>query len=153
MNKEQFLNKEVINSDGQKGIVTSFDGTFVSVKYENIEKSYRFDLAFKNKFLSFVDDALNSIIEEELLKKYKKEAEHEKELQKVHDDVLEKINRVNKLHDELEKKNDIMLGLFGRDFKYPPYVKFMKKYKLFVKTKWRFGKIYWYDVSMFDYWF
>lgn len=35
MNKEQFLNKEIINMNNERGLVVSFDDEHIVIKYEN----------------------------------------------------------------------------------------------------------------------
>ena len=49
MNKEQFLNKEIINKNNERGLVVSFDDEHIVIKYENEERTYCPDVAFKNK--------------------------------------------------------------------------------------------------------
>ena len=35
MNKEQFLNKEIINKNNERGLAVSFDDEHIVIKYEN----------------------------------------------------------------------------------------------------------------------
>ena len=140
MNKEQFINKEIVNANNEVGIVTSFDDTFVTVKYQKEQKSYRIDLAFKNKFLSFKDNSLNILIENEIKTKDEIKDKQEKQIEENRVNHAAKFKKVNEIYDELDRKNDVLKALFGSDFLYPPYVEFVNKNRnlIIARTLWDF---------------
>ena len=69
MNYLEFLNKEVINKENEKGVVVSFDDINIKIRYFDKEKIYSTKISLKNKYLRFLDEKLNNIIEEEFKEK------------------------------------------------------------------------------------
>ena len=135
MNNEQLINKVVINKNNEQGKVISVNGPNITVKYDSEEKTYNFDIAFKNKFLSFLDEVVNQEIDNHLSNKESEEKKNE-ELVKKNDEIAKKrSNSINTLYEKLYYKNQIMKGLFGGDFIYPPYVEFVKKYKHLISVR------------------
>lgn len=128
MNREQFLNKEVINKNNQKGIVISFDDKYIVIRYQDEDKIYVPDPAFKNGFLSFTDDNLNSLINDDLQCKKIAEEQKEKELEKIKKEAIQRIQRINEINDKLIRKWFDLQKLFGEDFIYPPLEEFKKQY-------------------------
>ncbi|MDY6430994.1 MAG: hypothetical protein SPL00_04310 [Bacilli bacterium] len=136
MNREMFLNKEIINKSNQRGVVTYFDETHLKVKYEKEEKTYSSLVAFKNKFLSFLDDSLNALIEEELSIKEQEESKNEAEKIKNQSDIALRNKKAAEEYKRLSSKNSILQSLFGNDFIYPPYLKSVKQYKHLLVDLW-----------------
>ena len=130
----QFLNKEVVNKNKEKGYVLSFDENHLAINYPDIrypddEKSYDPNIAFKNGYLTFIDKELNDLVLS-LINERNKQKENEIGLiEKNHDFIVKRYKQVIKRHHELVKKVSILKQLFGDDFIYPPYVAFMRKYE------------------------
>ena len=124
MNKEQFLNKEIINKNNEKGLVVFFDDDHIIIKYQTEEKTYFPEVAFKNKFLSFLDSALNILIEEDLNQKEEQRLQREKEVADNHRKVVNRSKKINELYKKISAKNNALQSLFGRDFQYPPFIEF-----------------------------
>ena len=135
MNKEQFLNKEIINKNNERGLVVSFDDEHIVIKYENEERTYCPDVAFKNKFLSFLDSTLNILIEEDLNQKEEQRLQHEKEVADNHRKVVNRSKKINELYKKISAKNNTLQSLFGRDFQYPPFIEFEKKYRCYITRR------------------
>lgn len=133
MNKEQFLNKEIINKNSQRGFVMSFDEEHIVIKYEDEQKTYSTDVVFKNRFISFLDKNLNILIEEELANKEHQEMIRKHQIAKNDEIAITRNNRVNEQYDKLYMKNCLLQTLFGCDFLYPPFVKFAKKYRRLIR--------------------
>ena len=123
-----FINKEIINKNNIKGIVISFDKEHIVIRYESDEKTYNPDIAFKSKFLSFVDDSLNTLIEENLFNKEQEQIQKEVTAKDNRRKAVNRTKKVREMYTKLERKNRMMMSLFGRDFLYPPYIEFKKKY-------------------------
>ena len=135
MNYNQFLNKEVINKNNQKGVVVSIDSQYLVVKYQNEEKTYNPDIAFKNKFITFIDDNLNHFIEGELMDKEKTNSYNQELVDAIHKSVVTKNKRILDYYDKISEKNGVLQYLFGGDFLYPPFVNFVKKYYQVIGNK------------------
>lgn len=123
------INQEVLNSNGEKGIVISFDEEHIVIKYPNKEVTYVTDIILKNEFITFINPQLNKLVEE-----YKNSKEEEKQNKQVikdknEENVIELRKRINEMYKKLYYKNKMMKALFGHDFLYPPYIEFKKKYK------------------------
>ena len=97
MNKEQFLNKEIINKNNERGLVVSFDDKHIVIKYENEERTYCPDIAFKNKFLSFLDNSLNLSFYEDLSIKEELKLQHEKEAEANRKIVINRSKKIKEL--------------------------------------------------------
>ena len=132
MNKEQFLNKEIINKNNERGLVVSFDDEHIVIKYKNEERTYCPDIAFKNKFLSFLDNSLNLSIDEDLSIKEELILQHEKEAEANRKIVINRSKKINELYKKISAKNATLQSLFGRDFQYPPLVEFEKKHRCYI---------------------
>ena len=125
----EFLNKEVINTNNERGEVIAFDKDYIVVKYSDSTKTYNSELPFKNKFLSFLDNRLNKLIEEDLENKEIKQKEKDDEIKKSHQKVIIRRQKINELNQKIELKYRQLKKLFGPDFIYPPYVAFKEAYK------------------------
>ena len=128
MNREQFLNHEVINKNNQKGIVISFNERYIVIRYQDGDKTYNPDLAFKNGFLSFVGNNLNSLISNDLQSKDNAKAQKEKAIQKTKKEAIQRVKWINDRYQKLMKKWRYLKELFGSDFIYPPLEEFKKQY-------------------------
>ena len=135
MNYNKFLNQPVMNKAGEKGIVVAFDKDHIVVKYENSERTYSTDITFKNKFIFFFDDELQKTIDDSVKKKENELQRKEQEFADNHKRVVALSKKVNSRYQQLSKKNNILLHLFGKDFVYPPYQMFVKKYKYIIIDK------------------
>lgn len=135
MNRDQFLNKEIINKDNQRGTVISFDENHLVVRYENEQKIYYPDIAFKSKYLSFLDSNLNILIDEDLSIKEQEEYVREQTIIRNHNIAVERNKRVNEYYAKLSAKNSFLQKLFGCDFQYPPLVKFKKQYRHLIRNR------------------
>ena len=135
MNKEQFLNKEIINKNNEKGLVVFFDDDHIIIKYQTEEKTYFPEVAFKNKFLSFLDSALNILIGEDLNQKEEQRLQREKEVADNHRKVVNRSKKINELYKKISAKNNALQSLFGRDFQYPPFIEFEKKYRCYIARR------------------
>ena len=135
MNKEQFLNKEIINKNNEKGLVVFFDDDHIIIKYQTEEKTYFPEVAFKNKFLSFLDSALNILIGEDLNQKEEQRLQREKEVADNHRKVVNRSKKINELYKKISAKNNALQSLFGRDFQYPPFIEFEKKYRCYITRR------------------
>ncbi len=113
----------------EEGVVTSFDETYIIVKFISEEKKYRWDVAFISKSLSFIDKELNKTIYVELLRREGIRNAKEDALKEIKKEAIAKVKHINELYEKLSLKNEMMKCLFGSDFLYPPYVNFKKKYK------------------------
>ena len=135
MNKEQFLNKEIINKNNEKGLVVFFDDEHIVIKYQTEEKTYFPEVAFKKKFLSFLDSTLNILIEEDLNQKEEQRLQHEKDVADNHRKVVNRSKKINELYKKISAKNNTLQSLFGRDFQYPPFIEFEKKYRCYITRR------------------
>ena len=132
MNKEQFLNKEIVNKNNEKGVVIFFDDEHIVVKYQNEEKTYNPTVAFKNKYLSFLDNSLNLLIDKNLLNKEESKLQYEQTAKNNHKIAINRYKKINEHYKKISSKNRVMQALFGSDFKYPPFYAFVKKYKNYI---------------------
>ena len=133
MNYKQFLNKKIINKNNEQGIITFFDDEHIKVKYLEKETTYSSEISFKNKYLTFIDTKLQSLIEEDLLKKENKRLQKEKAFEENNKIVIKRNKTILEQYRKLYQKNRILHCLFGRDFDYPPYKDFKKKYKYLIR--------------------
>ena len=128
MNYKQFLNKEIINKNNERGVVTSFDHQYLVVRYQKEEKTYNPDIAFKSQFITFIDDGLNIAVKEYLLNKEKENKQDQELAEAIHKNIVTKNKRIMDYYDKISEKNGVLHVLFGGDFIYPPFVNFVKKY-------------------------
>jgi hypothetical protein len=128
-NYNEFINQQVINKNNEVGVIVSFDNEHVVVKYQNITKTYKPDVAFNSGFLTFKEDKYNELIHQDLSNQ--KELEEKKK--KTHIDNNRKSvvrrKRVTEVYKTLLKKSYVLKSLFGSDFVYPPLKEFEEKYK------------------------
>ena len=132
MSYEDFINKKVINSDNQEGIIISIDNEYITINYSDTIKIYNKEIAFKNNFLKLVEDNLNQVIEDDLNNKDKIKSLEKEKIEKCNKVAKDRNNRINEIYQKLLKKNYILKQLFGSDFIYPPLKEFEKKYKLLI---------------------
>ena len=128
MEYSKFINEQIVNANNETGVVTFFDETNIAVSYLKEEKKYDQNIAFKNKFLRFVDQSLQALIDQEIENKNSLEAKQKAE--ELHNEQIMSVRRdkVNEYYKVIAVKNSQMQCLFGRDFIYPPYQEFMQKY-------------------------
>lgn len=157
LNYSLFINKEVTNANNESGVVTSFDKDNIVVTYPSGNKTYKQALAFKNNFLKFKDENLNSLINEDQSNLQIEIKRKEESLIKAQDDYKNRAKVINRRYKELKGKQYMLRQLFGGDFVYPPYKEFKKKYnhiivdedkmffkRIFCRCCWRPGHHYWY---------
>jgi len=152
VNYNAFIGSKIINKNGEQGEVVSFTKDRIVIAYLGGEKTYNPEVAIRNGFLSFVDEELSRLYNEELNNKDIVKKEQEEIARKIDAERPIKIQRVNKLNQQYIEKIRVLQALFGDDFIYPPYVEFIKKYKELIKIKksifeefsdyWRFGYKY-----------
>ena len=155
MNYCDFLNKQIINKNGDTGVVLSFDKDHIVVKYPFGEKTYSSEVTFKVGFLTFKNKNLQRLIDQELINQEEATKKKEEEISENHKKYLLKRKRVNLTYARLCKKYNMLLFLFGRDFIYPPLEEFEKKYKHFIDRRIRFGypTSYSFDGSIEYHWY
>ena len=129
MDYQQFIGKEVLNKNQQRGQTVSFDKDRITVRFINGDKIFNPTVAFSNHFLTFLDDTLNHLVNEEFVKKEKQIIENR---QKAHKKAIDRYKRVNALYQKLKKKDQMLKALFGRDFIYPPFKELEKQYRLVI---------------------
>lgn len=129
MDKQHFMNKEIINKNNEKGIVVSFDDTYIVIKYQNEEKTYNPNIAFKNGFLSFIDKDLNNLLMEDVKNEEDKKIKEEELAVNNRKKTVARIKKLREVYWDLSFKNRRLKKLFGSDFVYPPLVEFIKKHK------------------------
>ena len=78
MNYKKYINQKVINKNNEIGLVVSFDDEHITVKYLDRNITYNFEVSFKNKYLSFIDSNLQSLVEQNLLNKEDQTLQKEK---------------------------------------------------------------------------
>ena len=134
MDYQSFIGKEVTNKNGDQGIVISFTSERITIRFNDKEDIYNPQVAFANKYLSFKEDLLNAEADKEFVVKAK---EKEAAKEAVHKNSIIWHKRVNKIYKELDLKNRYLKKLFGKDFIYPPYEEFKKKYRFIIdKNDW-----------------
>ena len=135
LNYNDFIGHKIINKNGELGEVVSFNIDHLVIAYQTGKKTYNPEVAVRNGFLSFVDEDLKHQYDEELVNKDIVKKQKEEIARKIDADRPIKIQRVNKINDQYERKIRVLQSLFGKDFIYPPYVKFLRKYKDLIKAK------------------
>ena len=130
MNYENFINKKVINSDNQEGIIISIDDEYITIRYSDTIKTYNKEIAFKNNFLKIVESDLNQVIKDDLENKDNIKSLEKERVDKCNKIAKDRNNRINEIYQKMLKKNYILKQLFGSDFIYHPLKEFEKKYKL-----------------------
>lgn len=135
MDHQAFIGKKIRTTQGGEGIVTEFGDTYVTIRFLSEEKSYAWAVGFKNKFLSFLDENLNQIIQDELDAQDLAVRKHAEEIETKKKSLADRKERLQKEYEKLLSKNQAMKVLFGSDFLYPPYIEFMKEYGRVVEKK------------------
>lgn len=128
MDFQIFLNQNIINKNGELGIVSSIDGNNVVVQYEEVFKTYNTIIAFSKYFLKFVIDIVQNQIELYLNEVKKKQNILEEQIKDNNAKAIEKNKKfeegldkkIMERYKELWHKDYKMKQLFGQDFKYPP---------------------------------
>jgi len=133
--KNELVNKEIINKNGDKGIIVSFDGENIVVEYPKETKTYNLDVAFKSGFLSFSDDKYNQRMVQELSAKEELEKQKEETYKNNSKISINRRKKVNETYKILSQKGRVLKGLFGSDFEYPPLKKFVKRYRFLIEEK------------------
>lgn len=134
MNFDEFINQKIINKRDEEGFVVSFNKERITINYDECEKSYNPDVALKNGFITFIDPSYQEkinrylvIVDDESKKNEELVAKNDRIAYKRSKDVLKKYVR-------LGEKAAVLKSMFGRDFLYPPYEEFKRKYHhLFIK--------------------
>ena len=132
MNYKQFLNKKVISKNNEQGVVTKFDDEHISIKYLDKEITYNFEISLKNKFLIFADANLQSLIDKYLLNEEDKKLQKEKLFEDNNKIAIKRNKTITEQHKKLFQKYKELCFLFGKDFIYPPYKEFVKKYRYLI---------------------
>ena len=132
MNYESLIDEQIMNKNGQVGIITSFSEERITVRFGNEDKTYDTRIAFKNGFLSFPNKELNKTFLMYLGLLDKKEEKLKQDIDKNRADYLKKRKMVNDIYRRLFRKNQVLQTLFGSDFVYPPFKRFKVKYALLI---------------------
>ena len=75
------------------------------------------------------------MVDKELLNKEESEQLHEQVAQNNHKIAINRYKKINEHYKKISRKNRAMQALFGSDFKYPPYVEFVKKYRCYIDNR------------------
>ena len=137
-----FINQQVINNKNEMGTIASFDDKYIVVKYQNCTKTYNTKMVFKSGFIRFLDDRYNALVNDYLTDRLEEDKKLEKEKEHSNKISHQKVVMANKFYAKLAMKNHIMVNLFGSDFKYPPYMKFMLHHKHLLREKHSSYRIY-----------
>ena len=132
MDFNQFIDKTVKTKQGDIGTVIAIDKENIDVSFNGQVKTYNYIVAFKNGFLSFVDDTLNFLIGVELGELDKNQLIKEMVHQVKHLHDVKRNEEVTTEYKRLKAKQRTLKYLFGYDFVYPPYKEFYKKNKLLI---------------------
>ena len=112
INYKDYLNQEIINKE-----------------YTKCEKTYSSEISLKSGFIAFKDPLLQRQIQlafqEQEEERKKKQEENALENEKF----LASVREINETYKKLIEKAEILRGMFGNDFKYPPLVEFEKKHQ------------------------
>jgi hypothetical protein len=127
-NYEQFINQEILNSNGVRGRVVTLTNERITIEFPNERKIFKPDLAFKSSSIKFADEVLNAQMMAIINDEEKKEEERKKALDKVDKEVRKRNKRACDLYYELDTKEQFLKTLFGDDFVYPPFTEFKKKF-------------------------
>ena len=127
-NYEQFINQEIVNSNGVRGRVVTLTDERITIEFSNERKIFKLDLAFKSSSIKFVDESLNEQMMAIISGQEKKELENKAALNKINNEVMKRNKRACDLYFELEEKERFLKTLFGIDFIYPPFREFKKKF-------------------------
>ena len=129
MNKyNQFINQEVINKNGDKGIVVGLTDERITIDFSTGQEMYKPDIAFKSSFIKFVDETMNSEMMKIINNDKEEETKHQAVIDKINRDAIKRNKRASEMYIELEKKDKALKRLFGGDFIYPPFERFKKKF-------------------------
>ena len=129
MNKyNQFINQQIINKNGDKGIVVGLTDERITIDFSTGQEMYKPDIAFKSSFIKFVDEAMNSEMMEIINNDKEEETKHQAVIDKINRDAIKRNKRASEMYIELEKKDKALKRLFGGDFIYPPFERFKKKF-------------------------
>ena len=129
MNKyNQFINQEVINKNGDKGIVVGLTDERITIDFLAGQEMYKPDIAFKASFIKFVDETMNSEMMKIINNDKEEETKHQAVIDKINRDAIKRNKRASEMYIELEKKDKALKRLFGGDFIYPPFERFKKKF-------------------------
>ena len=129
MDYQQFIGKEVLSKNQQRGQTVSFDKDRITVRFNDGDKIFNPTVAFSNHFLTFLDEQLNCLINAEFVEKEKQIIE---DRQQAHKKAISRYKKVNALYQQLKKKDQMLKALFGRDFVYPPFKELEKQYRLVI---------------------
>lgn len=129
MNKyNQFINQEIINKKGDKGIVVSLTDERITIDFPTGQIIYKPDIAFKSSFIKFVDETMNLEMMKIINNDKEEEIKHQAVIDKINRDAIKRNKRASEMYIELEKKDKALKRLFGGDFIYPPFERFKKKF-------------------------
>ena len=129
MNKyNQFINQQIINKNGDKGIVVGLTDERITIDFSTGQEMYKPDIAFKSSFIKFVDETMNSEMMKIINNDKEEEIKHQAVIDKINRDAIKRNKRASEMYIELEKNDKALKRLFGGDFVYPPFERFKKKF-------------------------
>lgn len=132
MEYQTFVNQEVVNGRGEEGVVLSLDKEDIVIKYPNGIKTYKRYLALHSGFIKFKDVALNQIAQLTQLQETE-EINHQLEVEELEKERLRiRREKANELYERLAFRNYVFQNIFGKDFTYPIYERFMKQFGKYI---------------------
>lgn len=127
-NFNQFINKEIVNSSGDRGSVVALTDERITIEFTNERKIFKPDLAFKSLSIKFVDETLNNEMMTIINGEQEKQENQQLAIKKINQETIKRNKRACDRYYELYTKEHFLKKLFGRDFVYPPFTEFKKKF-------------------------
>lgn len=150
MDFSRFINKQVVNSNDEVGVITSIDKDNVVVLYGDVEKKYKTALTFSKKFQQFLEPDLNKEMDIYLLKLFKEEEQIKLQKRKQTEELSKKVKLISRCYEKLNWKQSFLRLLFGHDFLYPPFAEFKKKYYKYLNYEHKLLEERLYDAANLD---
>ena len=127
-NYSQFIDKEIITKNGAKGLVADLTDERITIKFPTGQEMYKPDVAFKSSYIKFINESLNSQMVKIINNDDEEKIKHQAVIDKINKEAQKRNKRACEMYIELEKKDKALKRLFGRDFIYPPFEMFKKKF-------------------------
>lgn len=127
-NYSQFIDKEIITKNGNKGLVVDLTDERITIKFPTAQEMYKPDVAFKSSYIKFINESLHSQMMKIINNDDEEKEKHQAVIDKINKEAQKRNKRASQLFLELEKKDKDLKRLFGRDFIYPPFEQFKKRF-------------------------
>ena len=144
MDYQLFINQQVVDYQGQTGVVVSFDKEHIVIQQNKEQTTYNPDIAFKNEAIRFVESRLNNLIKEDIESRHNAATAHQQKIDKINKEAIKRNKMASDKYIELEKKDKVLKRLFGNDFVYPPFALLKKKFPHAKRKK------EWYEIMLED---